>query len=267
MNKITIKNQVLFLLIFFKIKKRKSIKMTMSHDNNDVSDTSSALNELCPEVVNKVNELIGMDRSLLSSNENANEIVNKLRNKIDALRDNFVVSIPCEVNNQGKFGNLCGQIESLADQYVTLKADHAKIRTLIDEYKRKSSSSSSSGQHDEELRNLIAKCMSVQRYLIYVRTLIKIDELSSLIDSHLAQLSEMKERAAAKAAVPDLNTPSSVLNQLGETEKFIRKLVELYKNLINYSNEIVATKCVNLSNYIQDVRSYYFEKVKLILSK
>lgn len=240
--------------------------MTMSHENNDGAATSSALNELSPEVVNKVNELIGMDRSLLSSNESANEIVNKLRNKIDALRDNFVVSIPCEVNNQGKFGNLCGQIESLADQYATLKADHAKIRTLIDEYKRKSSSSSS-GQHDEELRNLIAKCMSVQRYLIYVRTLIKIDELSSLIDSHLAQLSEMKERAAAKAAMPDLNTPSSVLNQLGETEKFIRKLVELYRSLINYSNEIVATKCVNLRNYIQDVRSYYFEKVKLILSK
>lgn len=164
-------------------------------DVNGTSAAAAATNHvettISPEVVNKINELIGMDRSLLTSDENANELVNKLRNKIDALRDNFVVSMPFELNNEGEFGKLCGKIESLADQYAALKTDHAKVRTLIDDYKRKSgsfsststssSSSSSStsslvGQHDEELRNLVAKHMSTQRYLIYVRTLIKLDE-------------------------------------------------------------------------------------------
>lgn len=77
----------------------------------------------------------------------------------------------------------------------------------------------------------------------------------------------MKKKAAAKAAVPDLNTPSIVLAQLTETESSIQKLVLLFKDLIDYSNEIVATKCVNLRAYVIDLRRYYFQKIKIILSK
>lgn len=83
----------------------------------------------------------------------------------------------------------------------------------------------------------------------------------------MEQFHAMKQRAAAKAAAPDLNTTSSVLNQLAETETFIQKLVALYTDLIKYTSQIVATKCANLRAYILDLRGFYFLKVKSILSR
>lgn len=145
-----------------------------------VSTLTAANSELSREVVNKVNELIGLDRSVLSSDEKANELVNKLRNKIDALRDNFKVSMPFELNDESEFGKVCAKIESLTSQYATLKSDHAKIKTLIDEYKRKKNNSgggsSDGARAEDELRDLVTKSISVQRYLIYIRTLIKLEE-------------------------------------------------------------------------------------------
>lgn len=136
---------------------------------------------LSTEVVNKINELVGLDRSLLSSDEKTNELASRLRNKIDTLRDNFIVSMPFEFNkNEGgghEFGALCVKIENLNCQYATLKNDHTKIRTLIDEYKRKRNPAIHNNEDDEEkLRNLVARYISIQRYLIYISTLIKLNE-------------------------------------------------------------------------------------------
>ena len=74
------------------------------------------MNEINPEVVNKINELIGLDRSLLSE-ENSNEIVLKLKNKINSLRDNFIVNMPYEYNNESDFGKLCSKIENLSAKF------------------------------------------------------------------------------------------------------------------------------------------------------
>lgn len=76
----------------------------------------------------------------------------------------------------------------------------------------------------------------------------------------------MKQQAIAKEAVPEMNTPSSVLAQLNEIDSFVQKLVGIYKDLVEYTNDIVATKCANLRTYIVDLRCFYFDKVKSILS-
>ena len=128
---------------------------------------------LNPEVISKVNELFGLDRSLLSNPDSSNEIVNKLRNKIDSLRDNFIVSMPLEYKNESEFSKLCSKIDNLSGKYTRLKSDHSKIKSLIDEYKKKAGSSD--GPYEEELKKLITKSISVQRYLIYIRTLIQLD--------------------------------------------------------------------------------------------
>lgn len=132
------------------------------------------MTELNPEVVNKLNELIGLDRSLVSNDESCSELVNKLRNKIDALRDNFTVNMPLQYSNEGEFGKLCAKIEGLSSRYASLKADYAKMRAMIDEYKRKTGSSEC--PQEDELRKLIVKSISVQRYLVYIRTLIELDD-------------------------------------------------------------------------------------------
>lgn len=137
------------------------------------------MSELSQDVVNKINDLIGLDRSVLSSAESSSELVNKLKAKIDSLRDNFIVSMPREYNDESEFGKLCNKIESLSSRYATLKTDHSKIRSLIEDYKKKSSlkeaAGGSSTTEESELRDLIMRTISVQRYLIYIRSLIKLD--------------------------------------------------------------------------------------------
>ena len=123
------------------------------------------------EVVNKVNELIGLDRSLLSS-ANSKELVLKLNNKINSLRDNFIVKMPCQYNDVSEFGKLCSTIDELSVKFEQASEDHLRIKKLIDEYKSKSNSN----QHEQELKDLIFKAITLRRYLIYVQTLITLTQ-------------------------------------------------------------------------------------------
>lgn len=93
---------------------------------------------------------------------------------------------------------------------------------------------------------------------------------SSRIESYLSQLQDLKN--AASTSSPQIIDPNPTqqalkLSQLTEIGALIERIVDVYSQLISYSNEIVTTKCSNLRNYVIDVDNFYFVKVKAILSR
>lgn len=134
------------------------------------------------EVVNIINDLIGLDRNLLSK-EGTNEIIGKLNSKIDRYKDDFMVNLPYEYTNESEFNRLCSKIENLDEKLARIKQDQSKIISLIDEYKSNNSQgqgSSASTGDEFQMKTLILKLISIERYLIYVRTLIQLDDFRLL---------------------------------------------------------------------------------------
>jgi uncharacterized Fe-S radical SAM superfamily protein PflX len=92
---------------------------------------------------------------------------------------------------------------------------------------------------------------------------------SSRIESYLSQLQDLKNASTSSPQIIDPNPTQQALklSQLTEIGAVIERIVDVYSQLISYSNEIVTTKCSNLRNYVIDVDNFYFVKVKAILSR
>ncbi len=131
--------------------------------------------EITQEVIDKVNELIGSDRSLLSP-ENSKELILKLKAKINSLKDNFIVNLPHQYNDKNEFLKFCTKIGDLKKRLDELKDEHHKMKKLINDFK--SEQSRLDGEcWREELKTLILNRISEKRKACYVKCLIRIEEL------------------------------------------------------------------------------------------
>jgi hypothetical protein len=151
--------------------------------------------EITQEVIDKVNELIGSDRGLLSP-ENSNELISKLRNKINSLKDNFIVNLPLQYNDEKEFLKLCAKISDLKKRLEELKDEHGKVKKLIHDFKSEQSRADSAEDCDnwhEELNTLLMKRISTKRKACYVKCLTRIEELKLTFFTHFQFLVIIKK--------------------------------------------------------------------------
>ena len=136
--------------------------------------------ELNSEIAEKINDLIGLERIQLSK-ENTNELIVKLKNKINSLKDNFIVNLPHQYNDEVEFLKLCTKIANLKERLNGLKKEDEKIRNLVESLKSSRQTAnefetSSSQKVEAQLKVLILKSICVRRHLCYIKCLIKVDE-------------------------------------------------------------------------------------------
>ena len=168
--------------------------------------------ELNKEIIDKVNDLIGIDRSLLSK-ENTSELVFKLKNKINSLKDNFIVNLPHQYNEEGEFIKLCSKINNLKERLNMLKQEDEKIMKLVNSYKivdDEGDQNPENSSYKDEIKALILKSICIQRYYCYIKCLIRLDEFSLKLDENFAEFVLLKERKIAVSNQEAKSTPKKI---------------------------------------------------------
>lgn len=224
--------------------------------------------ELNQELVDKINDLIGLDRNLLQNKENYNEVILNLKNKINTLKDNFIANLPYKYTNDAtEFENFCSKIQNLKLKLENLKQDDSKIKSLLCEYQQ----SNESGRNlNAELKPLVLKAISLKRQYFYIKSLIKLQEFKTQIESYLTQFDKLKEK------LNQLNLKSNTISQelavsLKSTKNELNilsdNLVDCYLKLIDYSNKLRETKCENFKTYLAQLVNYLHERIQIIFIK
>lgn len=136
--------------------------------------------ELNAELVDQLNDLIGADRAKISA-DSSNELIQKLTFKMNAIKDNFVVNLPHQYNDQNEFLSLCEKVKWSREQVIKLKQEEEKIRQLIESYRAtchvEAEDDESNYRPEKELRALVLKSICIQRYSSYVKSLSVVEEL------------------------------------------------------------------------------------------
>lgn len=225
--------------------------------------------ELSPELIDKINDLIGLDRNLLANKESSNELISKLKNKINTLKDNFIANLPYKyTNDETEFLNFCSKIQNLKLKLDTVKKDDLKIKSLINEYQ--TNIQNSSRNCDAELKPLILKAITIKRQLFYFKSLIKLEHFRSTIESNLEELSSLIEKQKSQSALSnqDLKTKTAFASSAStELNKLNDQIVNSYLDLIEYADKLGETKCDNLKFYLSQLVNYLHDKIKIIFIK
>lgn len=124
------------------------------------------------EVVEQINDLI-LDRSQLKK-ENAAEIVDKLTSKRDTLKENFVLNMPFNFNDEQEFSELFKRVDLLNKSLRELKVEKEKI---TDELNRTAVKHEKKSDAENQLEPLVLKSIHAKRQMAYLRCLIKIENL------------------------------------------------------------------------------------------
>lgn len=124
------------------------------------------------EVVDQINGLI-LDRNQLKK-ENAAEIIDNLTSKRDALKENFVLNMPFNYNDEQEFSNLFKRVDLLNNSLRELKVEKEKI---TDELNQTAVKHKTKSDAENQLEPLVLKSIHIKRQLAYLRCLIKIENL------------------------------------------------------------------------------------------
>lgn len=124
------------------------------------------------EVVDQINGLI-LDRNQLKK-ENAAEFIDNLTSKRDALKENFVLNMPFNYNDEQEFSNLFKRVDLLNNSLRELKVEKEKI---TDELNQTAVKHKTKSDAENQLEPLVLKSIHIKRQLAYLRCLIKIENL------------------------------------------------------------------------------------------
>ena len=145
----------------------------MEHVEDDI-DYKNHL-KINDEVIDRVNELIGSDISLLTA-ENSKELIAKLKAKINSLRDNFIVSLPHQYNDKNEFLKFCNKINDLKERLDELKDEHTKIKSFMGDLMNQEDTQEGE-EWREELKGLVLERINTKRKACYLKCLTRIEEL------------------------------------------------------------------------------------------
>ena len=122
-------------------------------------------------LVDQLNDLLNNDRNQLKQ-DNVKEIINKLVSKRDNLKENFVLNLPFNYNNEKEFSEFFQRMDMLTKELGDLKSD----RTAILE-KLKSQEGDNKSSIEIELSPLVLKSIHIKRQLSYIKCMISVEEL------------------------------------------------------------------------------------------
>lgn len=123
-------------------------------------------------VAEQINDLI-VDRSLLKK-ENAAEIIDKLTSKRDTLKENFVLNMPFNYNDEQEFSDLFKRVDLLGNSLRELRVEKEKITDKLNQTAVKHETISDA---ENQLEPLVLKSIHIKRQMAYLRCLIKIENL------------------------------------------------------------------------------------------
>jgi hypothetical protein len=138
--------------------------------------------ELTDEIVDKVNDLLGTDLNRLAP-EHVNELITKLKSKINNLKDNFICNLPHQYSDEAEFFKLCEQIAELKERLAELKEEHAKAKELMSQFNRDDVLETTESNNEEsqsnwhELRTQVIKRIGAKRKASYVKCLMRVEVL------------------------------------------------------------------------------------------
>ena len=125
------------------------------------------------KLIEQINELLLVGRSQLKK-EAACEIKNKLIAKRENLKENFIVNLPPNYNNEKELLELFNRIDGLKSTLTKLKAENMQLNNLL---LKKTKESSAQDEISNELSPLVVKSIHLKRQLCYTNCLIKIEEI------------------------------------------------------------------------------------------
>ena len=123
-----------------------------------------------PKLIEQINELLLAGRSQLKKDA-ATDIKNKLLAKRETLKENFIVNLPSNYNNEKELLELFDRIDNLKASLLKLKAENISLNEFIKNNKENSPNIS------DELSPFVIKSIQIKRQLAYTNCLIEIEEL------------------------------------------------------------------------------------------
>lgn len=125
------------------------------------------------EIIEQINDLLNNDRAQLKK-ENSAEIISKLINKRDTLKENFLLNLPFNYNNEKEFADLFSRIETMNKTLGKIKSEKEVIASKLKETLGETDTQISI---EVELEPLILKSIYVKRQMAYLGCMIKVEEL------------------------------------------------------------------------------------------
>ncbi|CAF0708520.1 unnamed protein product [Brachionus calyciflorus] len=225
--------------------------------------------EITKDLADKINDLIGLDRSLLSNNEKSSEIALKLKNKINTLKDKIVVNLPYKfnTNDHDEFLEYCNKIENLKVQFDKVKRDEIQNKKSIEIYKS-NDLLNENRIYEQDLKPLVLKSISLHRQLAFFKTLIHLEKYKSTIEDLIIQFENSKAnqlKLINSKKTSSTNIDLDLRACLSDQSNILKALITNYLNLLEYSKILIKTKGNNFKKYLNDFVSYLREKLREIL--
>ena len=227
------------------------------------------LKEMICDVVEQINNLI-IDRKHLKK-ENAAEVIDKLTNKRDTLKENFVLNMPFNYNDDQEFSGLYKRIDVLSNSLKELKIEQEKV---TDQLNRTTADHETKSDAETDIEPLVFKSIHIKRQMSYFRCLIKIETLKETISSNIKNLNGIKEDEQAQSLmVKQQKLDKRATDKLEQLDKhkvlehkvLFEKTILLYKELRNLLEKILNSKCTNLIVYLSDLIIAYHSSLKSLL--
>lgn len=128
------------------------------------------------KLIEEINELLIAGRSQLKK-EPATVIRNKLSEMLEKLKENFILNLPSNYNNERELFDLFNRIEVIRKSLKDLKIENNQV---INDHLKANNNKQNNNDDDEEEEQLdtaIYESIRLKRQLCYTSCLIKIEEL------------------------------------------------------------------------------------------
>ncbi len=129
------------------------------------------------KLIEEINELLIVGRSQLKK-EPATLIRNKLSEMREKLKENFILNLPSNYNNERELFDLFNRIEVIRKSLKDLKIENNQvINDHLKANNNKQNNKDDDDDEEEQLNAAIYESIRLKRQLCYTSCLIKIEEL------------------------------------------------------------------------------------------
>lgn len=216
------------------------------------------------KLIEQINELLLNGRTQLKK-EAAADVKNKLIAKRENLKENFIVNLPSNYNNEKELFELFVRIENLKTTLLKLKSENVLLSTSL---AKKKSENNSKHNVSNELNSLVFKSIHLKRQLCYTSCLIKIEEIKLMLEANLTELDQSLKKKLEKPSSNDKRNEKHELHlHLIEQNNLFETTISNYLQLKSMLAAISSTKCTSLLRYLIDSIEIYHDKLKSILTK